>query len=367
MLLDCLARWCLTPEVLMRAAENDSIPDDYRAQWRLTPQLPATHGACWVIFATDLRGPLPLLRPAFVLPLRWVQGQKHSPRLPAALKQLATEVAASFPGGSFTDGCDWGLQLADELGNMDLGAMPLDCQSGWAALAAGLQVAAEGGIPDPQVWATGSWDGRTGVQPVDGLKPKLDLAAEFGARAFFVPSVQAEEAAQLTSGIDIGRLQMGEREPSRAFAELALRLETPPPPPRNPDDREAFERCVDYYSKRPRGRPGTAQFYWSHLLPTITRRCRSQVLSEYGAWRPTHMVTIVSGSPELVLLAARALDVRHCLLLYCTARSARRWRISPCTSSPLSSKSTRARWSMPAAMMSWLCCPRKRPWLVPAN
>ncbi len=324
MLLDRLARWCLNPNVLMRAAENDSIPEEYRAEWRQTPQLPATHGACWVIFATDFRAPLPLLRPAFVLPLQWVQGRKHSPRLPAALEQLATEVAASFPANNRIAGQDWGLQLAEDLGDLDLSDMPLECQSGWAALAAGLLVAAEGGTPDPQVWATGSWDDRRGILPVEGLKPKLDLAAEFGARAFFVPSVQAEEAAQLAHGLEIGRLQMSEREPGRALSEFTLRLETPPPPPCNPDDSPAFERCVDYYSKRPRGRSGTTQFYWSHLLPAIIQRCRGQVRCEYGACRPTHMVTIVSGSPELVLLAARALDVRHCLLLYTPDTASRR-------------------------------------------
>ena len=324
MLLDRLASWCLNPEVLMRAAENDAIPEDYRAEWRQAPRLPATHGACWVPFATESRIPLPLLRPAFVLPLRWSEEQAHSPRLPQALQPLAVEVAASFPGNRRIDGCGWGLQLTDDLGDVDLSDMPVDCHSGWAALAAGLLVAAEGGTPDPQVWATGSWGNRRGILPVDGLKQKLELAAEFGARAFFVPSVQAEEAAQLASGLEIGQLQMSEPEPSRALAELALCLETAPPPPRNPDDLAAVERCVDYYSKRPRGRPGTTQFYWSHLLPTITQRCRSQVRSEYGDCRPTHIVTIVSGSPELVLLAVRALDVKHCLLLYTPDPDARR-------------------------------------------
>jgi len=316
MRLDRLARWCLNPKVLRLAAEDDAIPEDYRAEWRQTPRLPATHGACWVLFAADSRLALPLLRPAFALPLRWAEGQRHSPRLPAALQSLAADVAASFPGNRRLDGDGWGLQLAEELGDVDLSDMPVECHSGWAALAAGLLVAAEGGTPDPQVGATGSWDDRRGIQPVAGLKPKLDWAAEFSVRAFFVPSVQAEEAAQLASGLEIGRLQMGEREPRRALAELALRLETPPPPPRNPDDVAALERCIDYYSRRPRGRPGTTQFYWTHLLPTITQRCRSQVRSEFAACRPMRMVTIVSGSPELVLLAARALDVRHCLLLY---------------------------------------------------
>jgi hypothetical protein len=45
LLMDRVARWCLNPEVLRRAAENDSICEDYLAEWWQTPQLPATHGA----------------------------------------------------------------------------------------------------------------------------------------------------------------------------------------------------------------------------------------------------------------------------------------------------------------------------------
>ncbi|NLX99917.1 MAG: hypothetical protein GXY83_27785 [Rhodopirellula sp.] len=311
-----LARWCLKPELLRLAAENDAIPPAYRDAWRTRPQLPATHGSCSVVFATHSQDRLPLMRPAFALPLRWVQGQKHSPRLPAALVQLATEVAAMFPAHHRIRGCEWGLQPGEELGDTDLSDMPLAGNSGWASLAAGLLVAAEGGTPDPQVWATGSWDHRSGVQCVEFLKEKLDLAIESGVKVFFVPFAQADEARGLRGDIEIGVLRMAEREPSRALAELALRLETPPPPPSGPDEAAEFDRCVAYYLKRPRGRPSTTQFYWSHLLPTITRRCRSQVLSEYPGWQPTHLVTIVSGSPELVPLAARALDVTHCLLLY---------------------------------------------------
>lgn len=316
MLLGPVARWCLRPEVLARAAEDEAIPEDYLAEWRQTPQLPATHGSCWVIFATDSRTPGPLLRSAFVLPLRWEHGRKHNPRLPVGLEQLATQVAASFTGNTSIDGRVWGLQLAEELGDVDLRDMPLECHSGWAALAAGLLVAAEGGTPDPRVWATGSWDDRSGIQPVDGLKQKLDLAVELGAQVVFVPFHQAAEAERRMDGLEIGRLVMGEPAPCRALAELSLRLESPPPPPTGPDDEEAFRRCRNYYQRQPRGEPRTTAYYGTHLLPTITQRCRSQILARYPDCRPAHMVTIVSGSPELVLLAARSLDVRDCLLLY---------------------------------------------------
>lgn len=311
-----VARWCLKPDVLRVAAEDDAIPQAARDAWRRPPRVPADHGSCWVIFAANLQGLLPLLQPAFVLPLRWVEGRPHSAKLPAAVGRLAERVAEVFAEDNRMSGRQWGLELGDDLAGADLSEMPLECDSGWAALAAGLLVAAEGGTPDPRVWATGSWDDRGGIRQVELLEQKLNLARASGVTAFFVPASQGDEAARWASGIEIGRLRTAERDPRRALVELTLRLETPPPPPIGSEDVAGLERCIAYYLKRPRGELRTTQFYWTHLLPPVTQRCRSQVLAEYGDCQPSRMVTIVSGSPELVLLAARALDVKRCLLLY---------------------------------------------------
>lgn len=175
--------------MLSRAAQNDAIPPAYRDHWRERPQLPATHGACWVIFAADRPFPLPSMRPAFVLPLRWQQGQEHSPRLPKALTQLGETVVRACAEHVGNDGRHWGLQPAEILGELDLSEMPMECRSGWASLAAGLLVAAQGGTPDPEVWATAGWDDSAGFMPVDLLKPKLDLAAELGARVSQTPDL----------------------------------------------------------------------------------------------------------------------------------------------------------------------------------
>ena len=311
-----LARWCLRPEVLHIAVENDAVPESYREAWQRLPELPATHGSCWVIFATDTQARLPLMRPAFVLPLRWVQGQTHSPQLPAALVQMAARTVASFAEHPRINGFDWGLQLALELHDTVLAGLPLECDSGWASLAAGLLVAAGGGTPDLRVWSTGSWSDDGGIQPVGFLEQKVALAEENGAAVLFVPSVQADQAATLSGGIEVGRLQMAEREPSRALAELTQRLEAPPPPPANMDDQKGFQRCVDYYLKQPRSVRGTRDFYLSHLFPAVAQRCRHQVRIHWPECQPTHLVTIVSRNPDLVRIGARAAGVSRTLLLY---------------------------------------------------
>ena len=319
-----LAPWWLRPEVWRRAAENDAMPDSFRQSWQQPPELPATFGSCWVVFATQRDLPLALLQPALVLPLRWVPQQSHSSRLPSGLARLADEVLDVLIERGGLTSRDWGLALGDQLSGLDLSEMPLDCPSGWASLAAGLLVADGRGTPDPLIWASGSWDDGDGIRPVEFLSEKLDLAVDSGAEVFFVPQVQVAEARRLNTRIQIGCLRMAERDPVRALSDLTVRWQAPPPRPEGPDDTQAFRRCCSYYRNQPRGEPRTTQYYWSHLLPTITQLCRAHLLERYPDCRPTHMVTIVSGSPELVLLAARALDVRSCLLLYTPDEDARR-------------------------------------------
>ncbi len=320
--LDGLARWCLRPEVLQRAAANDSLPESHRQLWQQLPSLPATFGSCWVVFALDQHLPRELLRPALVLPLRWVPGQSHSPGLPAGLARLAVDVVDLLATRGHLKSGDWGLMLGEGLETLDLSDLPLACRSGWASLAAGLLVATRGGSPDPQVWATASWDDGEGIRPVEFLAEKLELAVEYGVQAFFVPQVQREKVVHLGAGMKVEGLRMAERDPVRALADLTVRLESPPPPPEGPDDRAAFDRCSRYYQHQPRSEPRTTEYYGTHLLPTITHRCRARLLARYPDCQPTQMVTIVSGSPELVLLAARSLDVRRCLLLYTPNKNA---------------------------------------------
>ncbi len=311
-----LARWCLSPDVLRLAAENDAIQVPVAQAWRQRLQLPETHGSCWVIFAAGAAERLAALRPAFALPLRWVQNQPHSPHLPTGLVQLAEQVLAAFAEHDHIKQKGWGLQPAASWAGTDVSDMPLGCRSGWASLAAGLLVAADQGTPDRHVWASGSWDASGGIQPIDYLPEKLALASEYQAWTFFVPVAQVDEARKISHGIEIGRLQMAEQDPGRALADLTLRLQTPPPPPRSVNDQEGFKHCVRYHANLPRGAAKTVEYYVSHLLPTIIYRSRQQLLEQYPDCQPTQMVTIVSGSPELVLLAAHALDIRRCLLLY---------------------------------------------------
>src|SRR5260370_42471826 len=74
-----VARWWLRPEVLQRAADHQPA---FRSS-TVRPALPNSLGSCWIIFARMKN--LPLLRPAFLLPLRWQADTEHDRGLPPPL------------------------------------------------------------------------------------------------------------------------------------------------------------------------------------------------------------------------------------------------------------------------------------------
>lgn len=89
-----LAVWWLRPEVLERAAAHArQLGFDTVAQrWGRVPQLPTDPGAGWIAVVNKYPQQLGLLRPAYALPLRWVRGGGHDPRLPAGVLALADAV-----------------------------------------------------------------------------------------------------------------------------------------------------------------------------------------------------------------------------------------------------------------------------------
>jgi len=217
---------------------------------------------------------------------------------------------------------DWGLHLDEGLGTVDLGEANGEFEevgSCWAALACGLLVAVKGGTVNPRVWATGRWDEDAGVSPVKHLQEKMLAALRHGAEEFFLPASQRIEAQGINLGrarLRLGKLHTGTLDPQRALRDYLFRLDAPPPEPAGVGDVEGFDRCVAYYLRQPRERRETGEFYRTCLLPLIIERCRAQRERDWPGWRPFVLVTIVSGSPELVALSARATEVGRCLLLY---------------------------------------------------
>jgi hypothetical protein len=151
---------------------------------------------------------------------------------------------------------------------------------------------------------------------VDFLSEKLDLAVQYGAQAFFVPQVQARgSSASGGGGIEIGCPADGRARPVRALADLTCGWSRRRHRPTRSGRHTSLSALQQVLSNQPRGEPGRPVLLDSpaaddHPALSCPDSCA------IPDCRPTHMVTIVSGSPELVLLAARSLDVRRCLLLY---------------------------------------------------
>jgi hypothetical protein len=307
--LGALARWWLDDAVLHLAARAPGLPPDEAGWWAKVPPLPAGPGACWAVFAAASPGPS-LLRPAFLLPLRWAADAGHSPRLPCGLRDLAERAVATLqPGRRF------GLRLDDELerDGVDLSAAGLDCGSAWAAVVGGLVLLGEGGEPDRGVWATGAPTADGGVGPVGGLAEKLALARARGARLVFVPEAQVEEACALAGGLGVAPLRAG-ADVRRGLAPYLAELDAPPP--RDESDAGRARRA-DYYLRQASRAPARADAYYrSDLLPSIAARCREQAAALPWPAPPPLLVTIASDSPELTLIAVTALCPRRVLVLH---------------------------------------------------
>ncbi|HYT91576.1 MAG TPA: hypothetical protein VEL76_22880 [Gemmataceae bacterium] len=297
------APWLLPDALLPRLADEApafaSLPRPYR------PKLPDVAGACGVLYAVP--AVYRLLRPAFLLPVQWREGATHDGGLPDKLHDLAGRVRRHLN----LDGV-WSLHRLPPFDRLNLAHFDdvLEHESGWAPLAGGLYLRAHGGRPCPDVWATGRWDGDCGVVDVGGLEAKAALAWEWGATKLFVPERQARTVAM---DLIFGKLYSGLRAPADALRDYRAALDAMPLREDSQDERLRF------YFRQPERHPATTAFYRSHFLPEIIRQRRDQLVCDYPGWAPTHLVTVVSGSPELILLAARALDVRYCVLLYTKA------------------------------------------------
>lgn len=224
-------------------------------------------------------------------------------RLRAALRELAGQVRRNLGH----DG--WSLHRLPPFDGIDLA--PFDAilkhESGWAALAGGLHIRIQGGRPQSDVWATGAWNEKEHLVEVHGLDAKLALAHAWGVKRVFVPESQARVGPP---GLTVEPLLGGKPKPTDALSRYLVALDAPPPP-----TAARLERR-EYYFRVPADAPERLAYYRDNLLPDIISDCRDQVRADWLGWTPSHLVTLVSTNPELILLNAQVLHVQQCLLLY---------------------------------------------------
>ena len=323
-----LAPWWLPRAVLEAAARHaeqlfGELSPVLAGHLRALPKLPESYGTCWAVLVKQQLEWLPLLRPARALPLQWEENSAHDGRLPQSLRTFADYVLATLrKSEKKTENLSgaWGLAPAPRglLDGLDLSRLPGNYGSAWAPLAAGLMLASWQGQPDTTVWASGAWAQGQGVLPVNGLKDKLAVAAEFGARTFFVPQMQLEEArrfaAQLAEAqgsaaagdtLEVAPLVSADPQPRIAFREYWSRLGVPPGP-------EAEQPLRAAYYLRLTDDDRARRYYIENILADV----RQDLAAAAGSSQATHLVTIVSKAHGLVDLALGALRPTACLLLH---------------------------------------------------
>lgn len=321
-----LARWWLKDEMRLLAAEDGCGHPQFTEHLRVRPRLPDTPGSCWVIFVLASPEKLSRLRPAVVLPLKWVAGKNHSPFLPAGLRSLATEVANSLAGDLVSGRARWGLQLhpIDGIDRLDLSDLRFDCDSGWASLASGLLLADADGRPDPAIWATGCGGSKKHLPTVGELPAKLKLARDWEVRKFFAPRSMRAEAQRWCEDhectMEIGDLDLAEGRPVAALRDLLSSLDMPPL-----DESGVTSRAQEWYLREyDRNRNRAADYYRRDLLPHIVCSCQAKIRAAIPVL-PTHLVTIASDNQEQISLGARTLAVTHCQVFHTQEKPIEPW------------------------------------------
>ena len=213
----------------------------------------------------------------------------------------------------------WGLHPNDaaELDTIDLsgwGEADVSLESAWFALAGGLLLAAEEGLPNPVVWATVAWHSVFGVGRGHGARRETVPRGGVGGGASLRSSGESTRGPGMdarTAGATGNRTGgTGRIEP--AAGGVAARLPVEPglaAARRMPRSRNAVATISGSTAER-RTRI-TGHTFSTTLSSAVGTACGER----RAGWRPTHLVTVASNSPSVVALAPAVLEVRKCLVL----------------------------------------------------
>lgn len=253
-----------------------------------------------------------LLRPAVVLPVRWVPGRSDDPCLPRCLLQVAEQVRQQLDVAH--QGLTWAFPEA-----VDARDLPLDADSAFFTLAAALRLAQHGehARPDPTVWVTAAWDMKhSELREVNGIHEKIATMLSFGGRQIFVPAQNFTEAKNAVRDLQddpakvrplelVGKFDMVLRP---ILAALRLR----------PDQRDGFDALREHYCYLTEyDDTQRKKFYREDLLAEVIRRCRANLSLELQRLiaRNPILVTAISYSPELIVLAQQVFSPSRVILM----------------------------------------------------
>lgn len=323
--LDKCARWLLKPEYLEKAKEaalDLGYPEAQIRGWQVPPPLPDASGGCWVVAVTQQQE-FKALREGVVVPLRWKKGPcQDDSHLPKGLQETAQFVIRALKlSGEIKEEEQWCLVPAEEGLFTGPGRILFEGNyaSGWVSLAAGLLLAAGNGRPTRDVWATGCWKFETGVTAVESLEQKLKVAAEYGARKFFVPASCVKGAREIVNRLDLGlqieSLNADSIKPRAALAPYLSALAVRAGRDDTPEARVATYMFINDQQE-------STEYYLDYIVEELADKVRQRInLPEFRNCR--YLITTVSDSYELVCLSHLVFRPEASLILFTEARADR--------------------------------------------
>jgi|GEM_PF-4813072 len=252
-----------------------------------------------------------LLLPAVVLPLRWMEGGKHSSFLPNSLIQMADQVAEALKEDRYS--LHWLFES-----QLDARDLPCSADSAFVPLALGLRLAqyAQYAAPDPFTWSTGAWDKNNEVDEVDGISQKLATCVLLRGKQFFVPTLNYSQALEEAKRYSQDQLQIHalpvEKDLNKVLGNPLKKLPVPPLP--GADRKE----IVDYYRYQIRvDRKEGDKYYLENLLDGSVEHCKHHLsgsLRELASQRPV-LVSILSKNHGLIYLAYKVFNASRAVIL----------------------------------------------------
>jgi hypothetical protein len=262
--------------------------------------------------------------------------------LPTSLVQLAEDVKGWLgDSGTLRERYGklesrWRIEWSDlnDWNGVDLSELSLSPESAWAPLAVGLISAISQIAVSNELMITGCWDSRQNrwMVGLDTLQFKLKSAIRWGRTKFAVPKEALETAKKAIREI-VSELN---NEPDRQLpvslspdeideqvTALTDRTEDPFIAIRpalwfaGMEPGESEGERANYYLERPTSK-NAREYFVDRLLNDIVTKQREHLRRDHQilTWQPESLVSIISHSPELVLLAASLFHPRECHLIY---------------------------------------------------
>lgn len=315
-------RWFVTGHARRGLADRCAHDQRLSEQWVRPLETNNLPGHLTVPVVLRAHHQWPMAAPAFLLPLCWQSGS-HSPLTPQSLRELADRVLMEmFESKSLHEHfpearSDWGIRWCEpgweDFDLVDLAVWP---ESAYASLAIGLASAVQDQTLATELLATGYRNPDSGKWEVNAttLSLKLDAGIEAGKKTFAVPSVYVDAVKgsfrlNEVQGQVVG-LEDDPKDLYRAVQPAVLLAGIEPGPHASRADR------VTWYLTRPTHEEA-ANFYRRLILDEVIGDMKKVLESAgLGQWRPEHLVSIVSDSEELVVLALELFSPKYCHVIY---------------------------------------------------